>query len=148
MHEALVLIARAFSMRFLVRAPHHGASRVNPPFDCVQQHAWDLERSRALQLADAGRTRDVDLRQEPANHVDARKEQPFLPKQGADGVTDAELLSGERPAQRLRPDGDVAAVVVGGGDANQRGRNRLAVGQEDACIAVLDDVGMYRCAIT
>src|SRR5690606_26577194 len=107
-------------------------------FDHVEQVGADVEPELCVQLADAGRTGDVDFGQPVADHVQADEQHParlhFRPDLGGDPA----VAVGERAALATPAHGKVAAEVVALRDARQAVVDRFAVDQQDPLVATGD----------
>ena len=94
-----------------------------------------------VEFADAGRARHVDFGDEAADHVEADEQHALDGELRADLGREPAVAVVERAAHSLRAGRQVAAVVARVGDARECVRDRLAVDEQDARVARLDDLG-------
>src|SRR5258706_1428659 len=113
------------------------AAGVEAALDGVPDVALERDAVEAVDLLQAGRRGDVDLRQIVADHVDADENQAALGQRRADDLADLALAGGQ--ARLL---GAAADMQVGTGLAGRRHpvdrAGRHAVDQDDALVALAD----------
>jgi hypothetical protein len=107
-------------------------------FDCVEQHAGDVQPELRVQLADAGRAGDVDLGQPVADHVQSHEQHAAALHLRADLGGDPAVALAERAALADAAGGEVAAELVALRHPRQAVVDRLPVHQQDALVALRD----------
>src|SRR5438132_611529 len=111
------------------------------PLDGGDQQLPDAGTTLLVELADPGGARDVDLGHEPTDHVEPDEQHAFRGERRADLAREPAVAIVERAGDPGRAGGEVAPMILRRRYAGERVRHRLAVDEQHACIARLDDVG-------
>src|SRR5688500_11276258 len=132
--------SRSCSARALIVLNTWPGSARDPACKCVHHHGSNIEPELLVEFTDSCRTRDVDLGHEAADDVDADEYHAAFGENRPDLRDQPAITVGQFPSYTLRARREIAAVVVGGGNAGERVGDWLAVDDQDPGIAGLDDV--------
>src|SRR6202158_5796677 len=128
------------SMWRRMRRSVSAGSAVDKRFDGVGKAVRDVEPGLLSDFDEPGRAGHVYFGQEVAYDIKPDHEQSFGRKLGADALGDLAITRGEGPRDAQAAGCEIATRLARLGNAGQNMRNRLAVDQDDALVAV-DDLG-------
>src|SRR5215203_2645346 len=103
--------------------------------ECGNYHISNIEPELAVEFTYSCRTRDVDLGHEATDDVDSHEHHAEFGELGADLGRQPPVALVQLPADTLGSRGQVAAIVVRGGNPGERVGDWLAVDQQNARVA-------------
>src|SRR5690242_7158469 len=106
--------------------------------DYVHELGTDIEPVKLVEFPHARRTRDVDLRQIIADHVETDEQQAAAAQRRRHLRADPAVALAQRYPDAGAAGGEIAAGFAGLGNAGEGVGDRLAVDQQDALVAVGD----------